>query len=135
MSTMDERKFRDLYDAQCEVIDAIAEALHAHGLPNFAVIERAREMTIRAYSAEGQRDSARRLVDIMRDHHDREVRELRAELDVARSRLMTVTSERDDALSHLTRVQRELRQALDGRESEYHRAEAALDELSRVRGE
>jgi hypothetical protein len=52
-------------------------------------------MTIRAYSAEGQRDSARRLVDIMRDHHDREVRELRAELDVVRSRLMTVTSERD----------------------------------------
>jgi hypothetical protein len=31
----------------------------------------------------------------MRDHHDREVRELRAELDVVRSRLMTVTSERD----------------------------------------
>lgn len=95
MSTMDERKFRDLYDAQCEVIDAIAEALHAHGLPNYAVIERAREMTIRAYSAEGQRDSARRLVDIMRDHHDREVRELRAELDVARSRLAVLACERD----------------------------------------
>lgn len=95
MSTMDERKYRELYDTQREVIDAIAEALHAHGLPNYAVIERAREMTIRAYSAEGQRDSARRLVDIMRDHHDREVRELRAELDVARSRLMTVTIERD----------------------------------------
>jgi ATP-dependent Clp protease ATP-binding subunit ClpA len=95
MSTMDERKFRDLYDTQCEVIDAIAEALHAHGLPNDVVIERAREMTIRAHSAERQRDSARRLVDIMRDHHDREMRELRAELDVARSRLMTVTSERD----------------------------------------
>ena len=31
MSTMDERKFRDLYDAQCEVIDAIAEALHVVG--------------------------------------------------------------------------------------------------------
>ena len=95
MSTMDERKYREMYDAQCEVIDAIAEALHAHGLPNDAVIERAREMTIRAHSAEGQRDSARRLIDIMRDHHDREVRELRAELDVARSRLMTVTIERD----------------------------------------
>ena len=91
MSTMDERKFREMYDAQCEVIDAIAEALHAHGQPNDVVIERAREMTIRAHSAEGQRDSARRLIDIMRDHHDREVRELRAELDVARSRLMTVT--------------------------------------------
>ena len=76
MSTMDERKYREMYDAQCEVIDAIAEALHAHGLPNDAVIERAREMTIRAHSAEGQRDSARRLIDIMRDHHDREVREL-----------------------------------------------------------
>ena len=95
MSTMDERKYREMYDAQCEVIDAIAEALHAHGLPNDVVIERAREMTIRAHSAEGQRDSARRLIDIMRDHHDREVRELRAELDVARSRLMTVTIERD----------------------------------------
>ena len=95
MSTMDERKFRDLYDTQCEVIDAIAEALHVHGLPNEVVIERAREMTIRAHSAEGQRDSARRLIDIARDHHDREVRELRAELDVARSRLMTVTIERD----------------------------------------
>lgn len=95
MSTMDERKFRDLYDAQCEVIDAIAEALHAHDLPNDVVIERAREMTIRAHSAEGQRDSAQRLIDIMRDHHDREVRELRAELDVARSRLMRVTRERD----------------------------------------
>lgn len=95
MSTMDERKFRELYDSQCEVIDAIAEALHAHGLPNDVVIERAREMTIRAHSAEGQRDSAQRLIGIMRDHHDREVRELRAELDVARSRLMTLTIERD----------------------------------------
>ena len=95
MSTMDERKFRDLYDAQCEVIDAIAEALLAHGLPNDVVIERAREMTIRAKSAEGCDESAQRLIGIMRDHHDREVRELRAELDVARSRLMTVTIERD----------------------------------------
>ena len=95
MSTMDERKFRDLYDAQCEVIDAIEEALHAHGLPNDVVIERAREMTIRAKSAEGCDESAQRLIGIMRDHHDREVRELRAELDVARSRLMTVTIERD----------------------------------------
>lgn len=52
MSTMDERKYREMYDAQCEVIDAIAEALHACGLPNEVVIERAREMTIRAHSAE-----------------------------------------------------------------------------------
>lgn len=95
MSTMDERKYREMYDAQCEVIDAIAEALHACGLPNEVVIERAREMTIRAHSAEGQCDSARRLIDIARDHHDREVRELRAELDVVRSRLMTVTVKRD----------------------------------------
>lgn len=95
MSTMDERKYREMYDAQCEVIDAIAEALHACGLPNEVVIERAREMTIRAHSAEGCDDSARRLIDIMRDHHDREVRELRAELDVVRSRLMTVTVNRD----------------------------------------
>lgn len=95
MSTMDERKYREMYDAQCEVIDAIAEALLARGMPNEVVIERAREMTIRAHSAEGCDDSARRLIDIMRDHHDREVRELRAELDVVRSRLMTVTVERD----------------------------------------
>lgn len=95
MSTMDERKYREMYDAQCEVIDAIAEALLARGMPNEVVIERAREMTIRAQSAEGCDDSARRLIDIMRDHHDREVRELRAELDVVRSRLMTVTVERD----------------------------------------
>jgi hypothetical protein len=95
MSTMDERKFRDLYDTQCEVIDAIAEALHAHGLPNDVVIERAREMTIRAHSAEGQRDSAQRLIGIMRDYHDREVRELRVELDVARSRLAVLACERE----------------------------------------
>lgn len=95
MSTMDEREFRDLYDAQCEVIDAIAEALLEGSLPDDVVIERAREMTIRAHSAEAQRDSARRLINIARDHHDREVRELRAELDVVRSRLMTVTIERD----------------------------------------
>jgi hypothetical protein len=31
----------------------------------------------------------------MRDHHDREVRELRAELDVARSRLAVLACERD----------------------------------------
>jgi ATP-dependent Clp protease ATP-binding subunit ClpA len=92
---MDERKFREMYDTQCEVIDAIAEALHVVGQPNDVVIERAREMTIRAFRAEAERDSAKRLCDIMRDHHDREVRELRAELDVVRSRLMTVTSERD----------------------------------------
>ena len=95
MSTMDERKFREMYDAQCEVIDAIAEALHAHGLTNDVVIERAREMTMRAFRAEAERDSAKRLCDIMRDHHDREVRELREALTRERSLLMTVTSERD----------------------------------------
>ena len=95
MSTMDERKFRDLYDTQCEVIDAIAEALHVVGQPNDVVAAAAQEMKLRAFRAEVERDSAKRLVDIARDHHDREVRELRAELDVARSRLMTVTIERD----------------------------------------
>ena len=95
MSTMDERKFREMYDAQCDVIDAIAEALHVVGQPNDVVAAAAQEMKLRAFRAEGERDSAKRLCDIMRDHHDSEVRELRAELDVVRSRLMTVTSERD----------------------------------------
>ena len=95
MATMDERKFREMYDTQCEVIDAIAEALHVVGQPNDVVAAAAQEMKLRAFRAEAERDSAKRLCDIMRDHHDREVRELRAELDVVRSRLMTVTSERD----------------------------------------
>jgi len=95
MATMDERKFREMYDTQCDVIDAIAEALHVVGQPNDVVAAAAQEMKLRAFRAEAERDSAKRLCDIMRDHHDREVRELRAELDVVRSRLMTVTSERD----------------------------------------
>lgn len=95
MSTMDERKFREMYDTQCEVIDAIAEALHVVGQPNDVVAAAAQEMKLRAFRAEAERDSAKRLCDIMRDHHDREVRELRAELDVARLRLMTVTIDRD----------------------------------------
>ena len=95
MSTMEEARLRAMYDQLCEALDKVAEALHVSGHPNDAVIERAREMTLRAFRAEGERDSAKRLCDIMRDHHDREVRELRAELDVARSRLMTVTVERD----------------------------------------
>ena len=95
MSTMDERKFREMYDAQCEVIDAIAEALHAHGLTNDVVIERAREMTMRAFRAEAERDSAKRLCDIMRDHHDRDLRVLGAELGAAKRVLVLVTSERD----------------------------------------
>ena len=95
MSTMDEQKFREMYDTQCDVIDAIAEALHVVGQPNDVVAAAAQEMKLRAFRAEAERDSAKRLCDIMRDHHDREVRELRAELDVVRSRLMTVTSERD----------------------------------------
>ena len=95
MSTMEEARLRDMYDQLCEALDQVADALHANGQPNDVVIERAREMTLRAFRAEGERDSAKRLCDIMRDHHDREMRELRAELDVARSRLMTVTVERD----------------------------------------
>lgn len=95
MSTMEEARLRDMYDQLCEALDQVAEALHVVGQPNDKVIERAREMTMRAFRAEGERDSAKRLCDIMRDHHDREVRELRAELDVVRSRLMTVTIERD----------------------------------------
>lgn len=95
MSTMEEARLRAMYDQLCEALDKVAEALHVSGHPNDVVIERAREMTMRAFRAEAERDSAKRLCDIMRDHHDREVRELRAELDAARSRLMTVTSERD----------------------------------------
>jgi len=95
MSTMEEARLSEMYDQLCEALDKVADALHANGQPNDMVIERAREMTLRAFRAEGERDSAKRLCDIMRDYHDREVRELRAELDVVRSRLMTVTSERD----------------------------------------
>jgi hypothetical protein len=95
MSTMEEARLRAMYDQLCEVLDKVAEALHVVGQPNNVVIEAAQEMKLRAFRAEGERDSAKRLCDIMRDHHDREVRELRAELDVARSRLMTVTVERD----------------------------------------
>ena len=64
-----------------------------------------------------------------------ELRELRQTLGITNAELLRAIVQRDDALSHLARVQRELRQALDGRETEYHRAEAALDELARVRGE
>lgn len=95
MSTMEEARLRAMYDQLCEALDKVAEALHVSGQPNDVVIDRAHEMTLRAFRAEGERDSAKRLCDIMRDHHDREVRELRAALDVARSRLMAVTVERD----------------------------------------
>lgn len=44
-----------------------------------------------------------------------------------------VQAERDDALAHLTRLRVELRQALDGREREYQRAEQALTEVERLR--
>lgn len=95
MSTMEEARLRAMYDQLCEALDKVAEALHVVGQPNDKVIEAAQAMTLRAFRAEAERDSAKRLCDIMRDHHDREVRELRAELDVARSRLMTLTVERD----------------------------------------
>ena len=95
MSTMDEWKFREMYDAQCEVIDAIAEALHVIGQPNDVVAAAAQEMKLRAFRAEAERDSAKRLVEIARDYYDRELRELREELTRERSLLMTVTSERD----------------------------------------
>ena len=64
-----------------------------------------------------------------------ELRELRQTLGIQYAELYRCMAQRDDAMRTLARVQRELRQALDGRETEYHRAEAALDELSRVRGE
>ena len=95
MSTMGEARLRAMYDQLCEALDQVAEALHVVGQPNDVVAAAAQEMKLRAFRAEAERDSAKRLCDIMRDHHDREVRELRAELDVARSRLMLVTSERD----------------------------------------
>lgn len=95
MSTMEEARLRAMYDQLCEALDQVAEAMHVVGQPNNVVIERAREMTMRAFRAEGERDSAKRLCDIMRDHHDREVRELRAELDAAKRELMLATVERD----------------------------------------
>lgn len=95
MSTMEEARLRAMYDQLCEALDKVAEALHAHGEPNDKVIEAAQAMTLRAFCAEGERDSAKRLCDIMRDHHDREVRELRAELDAAKRELMLATVERD----------------------------------------
>lgn len=93
--TMDERKYREMYDTQCDVIDAIAEALHVVGEPNDRIIEAARAMTLRAFRAEGERDSAQRLCDIVRDYGNRETQALRTEVDVLRRELMLVTSERD----------------------------------------
>ena len=95
MSTMEEARLRAMYDQLCEALDKVAEALHAHGEPNDKVIEAAQAMTLRAFRAEGERDSAKRLCDIMRDYHDREMRELRAELDAAKRELMLATVERD----------------------------------------
>ena len=95
MSTMEEARLRKMYDQLCEALDQVADALHANGQPNDVVIERAREMTLRAFRAEGERDSAKRLCDIMRDYHDREVRELRAELDAAKREMMLAKVERD----------------------------------------
>jgi hypothetical protein len=41
--------------------------------------------------------------------------------------------QRDDTATTLRRVQAELRQALDGREREYHRAEEALEQAAALR--
>lgn len=95
MSTMGEAKYRKMYAAQCEVIDAIAEALHVVGQPNDVVVAAAQEMKLRAFSAEAELDSAKRGCDRLRDDYDRQVRELRAELGVVRARMMTLAIERD----------------------------------------
>lgn len=95
MSTMDEAKYRALYHAVCEAMDSVAEALHVVGEPNDRVIEAARAMTLRAFRAEAERDSAQRLCDIVRDYGNREAQALRTEVDVLRRELMLVTSERD----------------------------------------
>jgi hypothetical protein len=58
-----------------------------------------------------------------------ELRELRQTLGIQYAELYRCMTQRDDATRTLARVQRELRQALDGREAEYHRAEAALEVL------
>lgn len=58
-----------------------------------------------------------------------ELRELRQTLGATNAELHRAIIQRDEAMTHLARVQRELRQALDGREAEYHRAEAALEVL------
>lgn len=95
MSTMEEARLRAMYDQLCEALDKVAEALYVSGYPNDVVIERAREMTMRAFRAEAERDSEKRLCDIMREHHDRDLRELGAELGAAKRELVLVTSERD----------------------------------------
>ena len=95
MSTMEEARLRARYDQLCEALDQVADALHANGQPNNVVIERAREMTLRAFRAEGERDSAQRLCDIARDYGNREAQALRTEIDVLRRELMLVKVERD----------------------------------------
>jgi uncharacterized protein YqiB (DUF1249 family) len=61
--------------------------------------------------------------------YEAELRELRQTLGIQYAELHRCMAQRDDAMRSLARVQRELRQALDGRESEYQRAEAALEVL------
>lgn len=58
-----------------------------------------------------------------------QIAELIQQLGLVRAELRRCEVQRDDTATTLRRVQAELRQALDGREREYHRAEAALEVL------
>lgn len=63
---------------------------------------------------------------------EQNIRELRQTLGATMSELRRCEVQRDDAMTHLSRVRVELRQALDGREREYHRAEEALAQLAEL---
>ena len=59
-----------------------------------------------------------------------QIAELIQQLGLVRAELRRCEIQRDDSLTTLRRVQTELRQALEGREREYHRAEEALEKLA-----
>lgn len=62
-----------------------------------------------------------------------QIAELIQQLGLVRAELRRCEVQRDDTATTLRRVQAELRQALDGRESEYHRAEEALEQAVLLR--
>ena len=59
-----------------------------------------------------------------------QIAELIQQLGLVRAELRRCEVQRDDTATTLRRVQTELRQALEGREREYHRAEEALEKLA-----
>jgi hypothetical protein len=62
-----------------------------------------------------------------------QIAELIQQLGLVRAELRRCEVQRDDTATTLRRVQAELRQALDGREREYHRAEEALEQAAALR--